>query len=190
MADQPPKGKKPTPRLIDDQDAALLEKVFRDVDPLPGRKVDLTGSAALPPPLPNQKKSPPRPRGAPPTPNAARLAPLAHGAAPGLDKRTAQRMRRGQMLIEGRLDLHGMTQDGAYRALGAFLAEAHGAGKRCVMVVTGKGLRPDGSIGVLRAAVPRWLNEPGLRERILSFSHARPRDGGTGALYVLLKRAK
>ena len=188
MADKSPKGEKQVPPLIDDQDAALLEKVFRDVNPLPGRKVDLTGPASLPPRPPNQKR--PRPRGAPPTPDAARLAPLAHGAAPGLDKRTAQRMRRGQMPIEGRLDLHGMTQDGAYRALGAFLAEAQGAGKRCVMVITGKGLSPDGSIGVLRAAVPRWLNEPGLRGRILSFSHARPRDGGTGALYVLRGRSK
>ncbi len=94
------------------------------------------------------------------------------------------------MPIDGRLDLHGMTQDAAHRALVSFLGEAQGAAKRCVIVITGKGLGADGSVGVLREAVPRWLNEPELRGRILTFSHAQPKDGGTGALYVLLRRLK
>jgi DNA-nicking Smr family endonuclease len=58
-----------------------------------------------------------------------------------------------------------------------------------VIVVTGKGLKADGG-GVLRANVPRWLNEPDLRARVLAFAHARPKDGGEGALYVLLKKRR
>jgi DNA-nicking Smr family endonuclease len=59
-----------------------------------------------------------------------------------------------------------------------------------VLVITGKGLRADGGGGVLRNAVPRWMNEPPNRERILAFAHATPPDGGEGALYVLLRRTR
>ncbi|MGY9015413.1 MAG: Smr/MutS family protein, partial [Rhodospirillales bacterium] len=63
------------------------------------------------------------------------------------------------------------------------------ADRRMVLVITGKGLRPDGTTGVLRTAVPRWLNESPNRERILGFSYAAPKDGGEGALYVRLKKS-
>ncbi len=92
------------------------------------------------------------------------------------------------MKIGARIDLHGHTQEEAYRALCAFIASSRAAGRRCVLVVTGKGSRPDGTTGVLRQSVPRWLNMAPLREKVLSFTHARPKDGGEGALYVLLKR--
>jgi DNA-nicking Smr family endonuclease len=107
---------------------------------------------------------------------------LSHGAAPGVDRRTAMRLHRGQMEIQARLDLHGRTQDDAYRALCSFIDGAHGAGRRSVLIITGKGQ------GVLKNAVPRWLNQPPLRGRILSFSYAQQKDGGAGALYVLLRR--
>jgi DNA-nicking Smr family endonuclease len=116
------------------------------------------------------------------------LPELRHDAQPGLDKRTAARLRRGQLPIEARIDLHGLTQDEADRALTAFLAASRGAGRRCVLAITGKGLGPDGSVGVLRAAVPGWLNRVGNRRHVLAFRHAQPRDGGEGALYILLKR--
>ena len=118
------------------------------------------------------------------------LPELRHDAQPGLDKRTAARLRRGQLPVEGRIDLHGLTQDEAHRALSAFLDASLAAGRRCVLVITGKGLGPDGSVGVLRAAVPRWLNEAGIRRHVLAFQQAQPRDGGGGALYVLLKRSR
>ncbi|MGH6989108.1 MAG: Smr/MutS family protein [Stellaceae bacterium] len=92
------------------------------------------------------------------------------------------------MPIEARLDLHGLTQAEAHRALAGFVAQSHGAGKRVVLIVTGKGSR-DGT-GVLKAAVPRWLDEPGLRDRVLAAAPAQPRDGGGGALYLLLRRAR
>lgn len=116
---------------------------------------------------------------------------LAHGTAAGVDKRTNQRLIRGKMPVEARLDLHGHTKEPAHRALEAFIKGSFSAERRCVMVITGKGLRLDsGEIGVLRQAVPRWLNSPTLRPMVLAYSHATPKDGGEGALYVLLKRKR
>ncbi len=112
-----------------------------------------------------------------------------HGTMAGLDRRTAMKLRRGQLPIEARIDLHGMTQIEAHRALGAFLSNQQAAGRRCILVITGKGSGSGGS-GVLRAQVPHWLNEGGNRELVLAFDYARPRDGGQGALYVLLKRKR
>lgn len=129
-----------------------------------------------------------------PPPRPSRLPALKHGAAPGLDKRRAERLRRGKLAVEGRIDLHGMTQEAARRALNAFIATSYAAERRMLLVITGKGIRPNArseeAIGVLRQAVPRWLNEVPNRERVLAFTHAQPKDGGTGALYVLLRRKR
>lgn len=81
-----------------------------------------------------------------------------------------------------------MTQAEAHRELAAFVARNHAAGKRVLLVVTGKGTRE--GTGVLRAAVPRWLAEPALRDRVLATAPAVPRDGGDGARYILLRRAR
>ncbi|MDF1747245.1 MAG: Smr/MutS family protein [Alphaproteobacteria bacterium] len=107
---------------------------------------------------------------------------LSHGCAPGVDRRTAERLHKGKMSIEGRLDLHGMSRDAAHQATLGFVTNARLSGKRCILIVTGKGK------GILQADLPHWLNLPPLRDQILSFSHARPQDGGSGAVYVLLKR--
>ncbi len=117
------------------------------------------------------------------------LVPLSHGTLVGLDKRTGERLKRGKLEVEGRLDMHGMSQATAYRALKRFLLDKQAAGKRCVVVITGKGSR-DGGMGVLKEAVPRWLNEPSLRKHVLGFDYALPRLGGTGALYILLRRKR
>jgi DNA-nicking Smr family endonuclease len=93
------------------------------------------------------------------------------------------------MNVDATLDLHGHTQAQAHRELSAFLAGAQAAGKRCVVVVTGKGIGTEGG-GVLRAQVPRWLNEPENRPRVLAFDYAQPQHGGMGALYVLLRKKK
>lgn len=153
--------------------------------PFKGRDLPPEDAApeAAPAPLPIRLHAPPpapRPKEPPPA--------LGHGTTPGVDKRTAERMKRGRMEIDGRIDLHGMSQDAAHAALASFVARGYEDGRRCVLVITGKGLR-QGS-GILRASVPRWLNEPGFRERVLGFSYAQPRDGGEGALYVLLKRKR
>ena len=136
--------------------------------------------------------TPRRPPSPPPPPAPERAEPdLVHGKAPGLDRRSQTKMRRGQVDIEARIDLHGMTQGQAHRALGGFLQEAQAAGRRTVLVITGKGRgKEGGGDGVLRNAVPKWLNETSNREMIRGFSHAAPKHGGAGALYVLLKRQK
>ncbi len=100
-------------------------------------------------------------------------------------------MLRGKFPIEDCLDLHGHTKESAHRVLDAFINEAFATEQRCVMVITGKGFRINsGDVGVLRLAVPQWLNSPSLRPMILAFSNAIPNDGGEGALYVLLKRKR
>ncbi len=132
----------------------------------------------------------PKPAESPSRETSERLPELGPDTAPGLDKRTAARLKRGQLPVEARIDLHGLTRDEARRALEGFLGSAHEAGKRCVLVITGKGLRASGETGVLRDAVPRWLNQAPIRPRILAFRPAPPRDGGAGALYVLLKRKR
>ena len=184
--------KKPKPaRSLGPDEAELWRRVMEDVTPLPGRKPapiaepPADGDAAAPaaPPAKAARAEAPPP---PPPP----LPELEPGAGAGVDKRTAARLRKGRIAIEGRLDLHGMTQAEAHRELDHFLASAHEANRRCVLVITGKGLRADGTVGVLRSAVPGWLNQPPNRARIVAFCHAVPRDGGTGALYVLIKRKR
>ena len=120
------------------------------------------------------------------------------GAASGIDRRTAQRLVRGQMRVEDRIDLHGMTQEEARRALDRFLTSAASDGKRCVLVITGKGsartddagIMPDREIGILRRSLPRWLALPDLRDLVVAYHNAKPKDGGEGAFYVLLRRRR
>jgi DNA-nicking Smr family endonuclease len=181
------------------EDLALWRRLASTVAPLPGRLLppldEVPPSEPLPaPPAPatprRRVRTPPPPAPPAPPPPAPDLPEIAHGDVAGVDKRTAQRMRRGQLVIEARIDLHGLTEDDAHRALSSFVIGAQRAGRRCVLVVTGKGLRQDGRSGVLRRNVPRWLNEAPNRARILAFCHAQPRDGGEGALYLLLRRRK
>lgn len=165
-------------------EADLWRRITSDVKPLNRSRApapDGTTDAAAP--------KPPAPRPAAPAPREAPAGTpeLRHGETAGIDRRTAENLRRGKMSIEARLDLHGMTQLEAHRALTAFVAGQHDSGRRCVLVVTGKG-REGG--GVLRAMVPQWLNGAELRPRVLAFNYAQPRDGGDGALYVLLRRRR
>jgi DNA-nicking Smr family endonuclease len=120
---------------------------------------------------------------------AQRIAPLVAGRSADLDGRTLERLRGGHLRPEARLDLHGMTQNQAYPSLMSFLEISQAAGKRCVIVITGRGRTGDGG-GVLRNETPGWLNSPRARGRVLAFAIAKPRDGGVGALYVLLRRVR
>lgn len=117
-------------------------------------------------------------------------AELTHGLAGDLDRRTLIRLRKGQLPVEGEIDLHGHTQEKAHRYLDQFLATSQMRGHRCVLVITGKGSRSEEPEGVLRAAVPRWLNQPANRSRVLAFAYATPAHGGEGAIYVLLRRLR
>lgn len=132
----------------------------------------------------------PRAQPVPLVPKRAAAAPdLEHGGTAGVARRQAEKLRRGLLPIEGKLDLHGHTQHEAHRELSQFIASAQGAGKRCVIVVTGRGIGKDAG-GILRQMVPRWLNQAPNRGRVLAFAQAQPKHGGAGALYVLLKRSR
>ena len=106
---------------------------------------------------------------------------------PGLDAKQYRRLAAGKLGIDGRIDLHGLTQAEAHRRLTLFLGVAQDDRRRCVLVITGKG---PGDAGVLKQNVPRWLTSPPNAARVLTFTRAHPRHGGDGALYVLLRRAR
>jgi DNA-nicking Smr family endonuclease len=107
----------------------------------------------------------------------------------GIDRANAERLKRGLHRIEARLDLHGMTQAEAHRALSGFVMASRDAGRRCVLVITGRGLGQNGP-GILKSSVPRWLEEPELRRHILAVAAAQPQHGGSGAAYLLLRRRR
>lgn len=159
--------------------SALWQQAVRDVQPLPGRKGPTVAAAG-------PQRDPPRPerRDA----GQQRVAPPLDRFA-GIDRANAERLKRGLHRIEAVLDLHGMTQAEAHRALAAFIAASSDAGQRCLLVVTGRGLGSSGP-GVLKASLPRWLEEPTLRRHILAISPAQPRHGGSGAWYLLLRRLR
>ena len=167
-------------------DLALWRKTTRDVAPLNPRAVP-----------PDRGVLAPGPRPAVPSPDHLRIGPIrpnaSHRPEPpldslaGIDRANAERLKRGRREIEARLDLHGLTQSEAHRALARFVAASQAAGRRCVLVITGRG-RLGG--GILRSAVPRWLAEPGLRRHLLGIAEAQPQHGGAGALYLLLRRVR
>lgn len=103
---------------------------------------------------------------------------------PGLQHRLLRKLRRGHFSIGAELDLHGMTVALAQVELTIFLKQAQARGVRCVRIIHGKGLRSRQGRPVLKFKLERWLR---LREEVIAFSSARPVDGGTGAVYVLLK---
>ncbi len=108
-------------------------------------------------------------------------------ARPGLDAATVRKLRRGRFSVGAELDLHGMTAVGARAALDEFIAEAQREGVSCVRIIHGKGLRSGNQGPVLKQQVDRWLRR---KDEILAFCSARPADGGTGAVYVLLRRTR
>lgn len=111
-----------------------------------------------------------------------------------MDKKVYTRLKRGKLLPEAKIDLHGMTQDQAHSALIGFILRAQTGGKRLVLVVTGKGKsRPDdGPIpvrrGILKHHVPQWLSMPPLGSLVLQVVEAHISHGGSGAYYVYLRR--
>ena len=169
----------------------LWREAMKEAKPLPGRTLPDDPEDAPPPPDLAPLPKPPefaRPREIVAPTLSHQPHRLDHGKTAGIDRRTAERMKKGDMDIDGRLDLHGMMQDTAHSALRGFVMASSEMGRRCLLVITGKGNRE--GTGVLRREVPRWLNEPSLRPFVLAFSYAQPRHGGEGAIYVLLKRRR
>ena len=179
-------------RSVSQEEKRLWRFAMRDAEPLPGRAFEAPEEPApAPPPEPEPEpvKTSLKPaRNGPPPPRPS-LPPLTPGSFANIDRRTAERFRRGDLVIDGRIDLHGMTQAQAHTALSSFVLRAWNEGRRCVLVITGKGSYSAHG-GVLRQAVPRWLAESPLRPMVLAVQPAQLRDGGDGALYVLIKRRR
>jgi DNA-nicking Smr family endonuclease len=111
------------------------------------------------------------------------------GRIAGLDPNLVRKLRRGDFAVQGHVDLHGLTRDEAKRAVEDFLRRSRNAGKRCVLVVHGRGLHSRDQLPVLKDALRTWLSTARFARHVLAFATARPVDGGGGALYVLLRRA-
>lgn len=180
----------PRRRALTEEDRELWELVAKQVKPLRkprATKVHTAPRTELSTAVPVAKPAPsPRPSAQAPAPRPTKPAipPLAP-----LGKRERTKLSRGRSEIEARLDLHGMTQTRAHRALTGFLHRAHHEGLTFVLVITGKG-RSGGESGVLRRQVPEWLSLPEFRAFVVGFEEAAISHGGEGALYVRIRRAR
>jgi DNA-nicking Smr family endonuclease len=177
-----------TKRVPSGEERELFEATFQDAKPLKGR----TRARTKP------TKAAPVKVVAKPT---VELPPVRVRSGPsGLDGRTAERLRRGEIKPQAKLDLHGLTEAAAHRALITFVRGAHARGVRLALVVTGKGAKADAADapfdlaldgrarGVLKAMTPRWLREGDLVDLVADVRAAHRSHGGAGALYVYLRK--
>ncbi len=171
-------------------DAALWQKAMADVKPLRRRRprkrnVEAQEDAAAAPAPAPVATAPSAPAPTPAAPSPAPAPRPRSGAGGGIDRATLARLKRGDIPIAGRLDLHGMTQADAHAALDGFIGRAAATGKRLLLVITGKG---SGGDGVLRRMMPRWIHAGPHAARVLRIEPAHARHGGGGAWYVYLRR--
>jgi DNA-nicking Smr family endonuclease len=184
---EPPRRK----RGLSEEERALWESVAKQVKPLRKRprvvkpsKVSTDAALhAAPKVAAMPKHSASVPIAAPAKPSPPPLAPIG--------RRERSHLSRGRKDIDARLDLHGMTQMRAHRALFGFLQRAHHDGMTFVLVITGKGkMGAESERGVLRRQVPQWLAQPEFRALVVGFEEAHIGHGGEGALYVRVRRAR
>jgi len=112
------------------------------------------------------------------------------GSIRGFDRKLMRRLSRGEFPVQDYLDLHGLTKREAEVRVRDFLLRSYGMGLRCVLVIHGRGLNSEDHIPILKERIPIWLSRGPVRKFVLAFSTARPYDGGTGAIYILLRRKK
>ena len=189
----PPKAKKPEKPL--DEESALFLEAVGEVAPV---RVAKSRVGPPEPPRADQLKLPNEE-----AESLARLAELVsgegqfeladsdefiEGAVQGFDLNVMKKLRAGDFSVQARLDLHGLTRDEAKPALERFIHQSKVAGHRCLLVVTGRGLHSVDEIPVLKAGVQQWLTRGKPARVVLGFCTARPKDGGAGAVYVLLRR--
>jgi DNA-nicking Smr family endonuclease len=182
----PPRRK----RSLSEEERALWESVAKQTKPLRKRH-----RAAKPPALPDvETPAATKPEAAPRPPQSAKISLALKPAAPPLTplgRRERSQLSRGRKEIDARLDLHGMTQTRAHRALSGFLQRAQSEGLTFVLVITGKGkMGAESERGVLRRQVPQWLSLPEFRSLVVGFEEAHIGHGGEGALYVRIRRTK
>lgn len=186
------RGRKLTPA-----EAELWQKIAKGLDraapmisadPLPDQAPVVQVIKNLPP-----AKQSPRPRKNPPAALVGQGKPATSGS--GMDKRNFDRLRKGKLAIDARLDLHGMTVAQAHPRLIGFVMQGAGVGHRLLLIITGKGsaARDPGPIpverGILRRQVPQWLASPPLVGMVLQVLPASRQHGGDGAYYVYLRKS-
>jgi DNA-nicking Smr family endonuclease len=197
------------PRRLSEEDRDLWERVTAQATPLhPARPKHQapevnTRPVAKPKPAPRAETAPlPAFRvgqhAKPGLPGHDLLPPVAERVADAplrMDRKRFQRMKRGKMDPDARIDLHGMTAAVAHPALIRFVLGAHASGHRLVLVITGKGRTDRGSDGpmpvrqgMLRHSVPQWLAMPPLGPMVLQVTEAHRSHGGGGAYYVYLRK--
>ncbi|MBV0913504.1 Smr/MutS family protein [Anianabacter salinae] len=192
------------PRVLTEEEQELWRRVQQATDPLHPKRTRQTGAAKAQGPETAPRKQPPA------------LEPFEIGARKGettiphdlaatvsddlgqrpvrMDRKRFDRMKRGKLMPEARLDLHGMTLDRAHPALMHFILGSQARGLRLVLVITGKGKpRDEGGpiptrLGVLRHQVPQWLRLAPMAQAVLQVTEAHLRHGGGGAFYVYLRR--
>lgn len=175
----------PRDEKLSDEDRILWNRVARTATPLSGRKLALLSDpepvdmAAMEQMFVADNSAVAAPPAKPKLVEKPRLHPF--------DAPTRNKLSKGRLPIEGRVDLHGMTQSEAHALLLSFLHRAYAEGMRYVLVITGKG-SSFGSDGVLRRAVPVWLSTPSFRSLVSSHDSAARHHGGAGAIYIRLRR--
>lgn len=200
---------RPAPGTLSHEDAELWSRTAHSLEPL--RKGKARVAAGVPEPARSREtvRAPANPDAVAdtrrPTPHTQAPAPTSRPTTPPpavLDRRKTRRIATGQVEIEARLDLHGLRQADAHRRLRAFLLDAHGRGLHMVLVITGKGgerersgsypfaSTPREERGVIRHNVPRWLAEAELNALVVSCTPAHARHGGSGALYIQLRKRR
>jgi DNA-nicking Smr family endonuclease len=190
MKEAPDKPRPSRLRRLSDEEIALWVEVAKSVSKRRGASLPTLASpprSTAPPPPAHQPVAAPTP--------APRKPPAPLPLAP-LERRLKRDLARGRNAVDSAIDLHGMNQAEAHRALRGFLFTAQSQGDRLVIVVTGKGgskARLDAGAwidepGVLKRLVPHWLHEADLRAVVLGFEEAGRAHGGAGALYVRLRR--
>lgn len=183
----PPRRK----RGLSEEERALWESVAKQVKPLRKRHRALKPPAASPE---AETKVALKPVASPKNVAEPRIALPSRPEPPPLapiGRRERSHLSRGRKEIDGRLDLHGMTQTRAHRALFGFLQRAHHDGLTFVLIITGKGkIGRESERGVLRRQVPQWLSLPEFRSLVVGFEEAHVGHGGEGALYVRVRRSR
>lgn len=181
-------------------DFHLWTSVAETVEPLRRKGLLRHGTGTLPVPEPEPEpvvKAPPRPLG-----RAKPFLPAYQAPTPGIqvvergvDPAIHKKVRRGRIDIDGKIDLHGMTQAEARETLRRFIGARAARGDRTVLVITGKGAKTDNDYiaamterGILRTMLPIWLSEPGMSTLVSGWSVAARGHGGEGAWYVRLRR--
>jgi len=168
------------------EDRIIWARVARTVEAFPGKQVEADEWFAV--------EAPPEPPAVQETriarqPPAPGLNPPSKPRPHPIEKPVIRKLARGRLPIDGRIDLHGLTQSEAHNLLFGFLARAHERGLRHVLVITGKG-SSRGSEGVLKRIVPDWLGKPEFRFLISGYEDAARSHGGEGALYIRLRRER